>query len=509
MSTSDDGGEVGDIDEAGQVGGAGRAADVFDETLPPGLRESREALRVAWRRLRDQASAHDERSLPALHAVVDDLREILRGAPAVGLVLVGLRDLEAIEEAHGSTAADEVLAAAAAAAEDAVGHLLPSDARVAREGLYGEEVLLFVPQSAAADPVGLETLRRQAEALEHDVAARLASTRLVEGWDVRVASGHALVAPRATVRFERHVGRALARIQAMLADEDQRQQVRRRMELRQLLSTGTLRVAYQPIVLLSGLEIVGYEALCRGPAGTPFELADALFNAAQECELSLELDALCRQRVLDGPLRLRSPRALFLNVLPASILAGRLDASVVLPALEALGLDPTRLVLEISERGPVRDAAAFARALAPFRDAGARVALDDLGAGHASLRLASEIRPDFLKVDATLVKDIDTDGLKQGVLETIRDLGSRLGADVIAEGIETEGELAAVAERGIELGQGFLLGEPAPRPVAAITPPPGGASPPGAGSPVAAGCSASTKHGGSGPSGEPDGAGER
>ena len=124
------------------------------------------------------------------------------------------------------------------------------------------------------------------------------------------------------------------------------------------------------------------------------------------------------------------------------------------------GQDLSQLVVEVTEAAPVEDYAALLRALAVLRDAGAWIAVDDAGAGYASLNHVIQIRPDFVKLDRALVMDVDRDPAKHALVETFGVLAGRLDAWLLAEGIEREGEREVLAAMGVPLAQGFGLARP-------------------------------------------------
>ncbi len=208
---------------------------------------------------------------------------------------------------------------------------------------------------------------------------------------------------------------------------------------------------YQPIVELSTGAIVGYEALTRFADGSR---PDETFSMALECGLGIKLETATIAAALAAARRLPKRAWLSLNVSP-SLLADvdRLGA--------ALGLRTRQLVLEITEHevidayGPLRDAVLR---LGPD----VRLAVDDAGAGVANFRHLVELRPDFVKIDMSLVRGVDSDVSRQAVVAGILHFAVAAHCQVIAEGIETEEELAKVTELGVTLGQGYLLGRPAP-----------------------------------------------
>jgi EAL domain-containing protein (putative c-di-GMP-specific phosphodiesterase class I) len=335
-------------------------------------------------------------------------------------------------------------------------------ALLAQDGVAGERLLAFVPWSAATGEEELGVLERLAGALSKDLQEALAAASGEGALLPRVAVGYSLLFADASMRFERLVERAAAEAGAMLLNEREKARLRNRMELRELLAERRLQVAWQPIIDLSAAEILGVEALCRGPVGSNFETAEHLFSTGQVEDLAHELDGACCERIFSTVPKLPADRLLFANILPESILDARFDAAGFAASVRAAGLEPSRVVLEIAERGRIPGYAGFRRRLQPLREDGFQIAVDDVGTGYASLRLLPEVEPDFLKVDASLVRDIDRHPTKQGVLSTILDMGGRLGAEVICEGVENARELETCVRLGAHHGQGYHLLPPAP-----------------------------------------------
>lgn len=245
------------------------------------------------------------------------------------------------------------------------------------------------------------------------------------------------------------------------------------MDVRRIIAAGELASRFQPIVQLSDGHVVAHEALSRGPAGGAAECPRALFAAADAEGCGAALDAACRaaalRRATDAGWSGSAGGPLFLNVHP-----GTLAGPGFLPELErtvaAHGVCPGEVVLEVSEAERLDgDAAA---ALAACRGAGFWVALDDVGAGRCGLRAIAEVVPDVVKVDRALIGGVDAHRGRRAAVAALARLARELGIVVVAEGIEREGELRAVREVGVPLGQGLLLGAPAEAPLA-----PGAVSP--------------------------------
>jgi EAL domain-containing protein (putative c-di-GMP-specific phosphodiesterase class I) len=219
---------------------------------------------------------------------------------------------------------------------------------------------------------------------------------------------------------------------------------------------GALRMNFQPIVDIARGTVVGYESLARF-SGPPHATPDHWFAVAHNAGVGAQLEA----RALHSALAARSalPPNCFLsvNVGPDALLAAQV-AEVFAGAGDLRGV-----VVEITEQRAVTDYDALAAVLEPLRAAGAKLAVDDAGAGFASLKHITVLRPDFVKVDRDLVAGIDTDETKAAVVEALGMFTSRLDAWLIAEGVETTAELDRLLSLQVPLAQGYGLGPPQPR----------------------------------------------
>jgi EAL domain-containing protein (putative c-di-GMP-specific phosphodiesterase class I) len=217
-----------------------------------------------------------------------------------------------------------------------------------------------------------------------------------------------------------------------------------------------IEIHFQPIVDLHRGVIAGFEALARFPS-QPYRSPDQWFGAATKLNLHVPLKAAVVERVLRAREQLPVNCFLSLNVGPHAIIDPRLRS--VLDAGGSLG----GVVIEVTEQAAVRDYDELRRVLAPLRERGAFLAVDDAGAGYASLSHIANLRPDFIKIDRALVTDLDRDPAKAAVVETLGTFASRIDAWIIAEGIERDGELQRLMQLEVPLGQGYRLGRPAPR----------------------------------------------
>ncbi|WP_034508738.1 EAL domain-containing protein [Blastococcus sp. URHD0036] len=214
-----------------------------------------------------------------------------------------------------------------------------------------------------------------------------------------------------------------------------------------------LTLVFQPIVDLAGARVAGYEALSRFPGtATP----DVWFAAAADAGVGPELEALAVHKALAARDALPPNTFLTVNVSPHL-----LGTAPIQDALHSVG-DLARIVVELTEHTAVDDVDALRRHVDGLRVRGALVALDDAGAGYSGLQQMTTVRPQLVKLDRALVQDVDTDPTKLALAELVGEFAGRIDAWLLAEGIETPGELAAFARLGTPLAQGWLLGRPAP-----------------------------------------------
>ncbi|WP_447555043.1 bifunctional diguanylate cyclase/phosphodiesterase [Vreelandella sp. EE22] len=232
--------------------------------------------------------------------------------------------------------------------------------------------------------------------------------------------------------------------------------------LDRILNGEDLHVLFQPIVDASQQAIFGYEALIRGPRHSPLHSPLRLFEVATQAGLLVELDLLCRRLAIARFAELELPGLLFLNVMPLTIVERDFKEGLTLGFIRESGLPAERVVIELTEHVPIHNYALMRQAVDHYRDMGFQVALDDLGAGHSSLRHWSELRPDFVKLDRHFIAGIDQEPAKREFLRSILDVARSLDCQLIAEGVETAAEHLCLWEldRGLALLQGFYFARP-------------------------------------------------
>ena len=234
--------------------------------------------------------------------------------------------------------------------------------------------------------------------------------------------------------------------------------------IHEIIQQRKLTALFQPILNLKTGEFYGYEGLIRGPSDSVLHSPINLFSSAAQQNLSLEIEMLSRQIVLETFVQLDLPGSLFLNVSPETLLHPSFKNGCTLEFINKLGLSPDRVVIEITENQPTYDFAGMRSALLHYRAMGFQIAIDDLGEGFSSLRLWSELRPEFIKIDMHFVQGADTDPIKLQFLKSIQLIAESCKTHVIAEGIETASELRIISDIGILFGQGYFISRPVSTP---------------------------------------------
>lgn len=221
-----------------------------------------------------------------------------------------------------------------------------------------------------------------------------------------------------------------------------------------MIASGAVEIAYQPIYRLSDGRLQAFEALARFPT-EPRRGPDAWFAEAAEVGLAEELEFLAVERALAGLAVLDPALKLTVNLSPERIVSPRFAAVFAGAPLE-------RVVLELTEHAGVESYDGLRQALAPLRARGLRLAIDDVGAGHSTFRHVLDLKPEYIKLDMSLIRGIDRDTARRALAESITGYGRRTGCEVVAEGIETPAEFAALRDLGVTCAQGYLLGRPVP-----------------------------------------------
>ncbi|MCE5362185.1 EAL domain-containing protein [Pseudomonas anguilliseptica] len=218
-----------------------------------------------------------------------------------------------------------------------------------------------------------------------------------------------------------------------------------------------ISMAFQPIVNLSTGAIFAHEALVRGSAG---ESAGSLLSKLNKDNL-YSFDQACRITALEWAAKLQVPAMVSINFMPNAVYKAETCIRATLEAAKRFNFPLQRIIFEVTEQEQVLDVDHLTGILRAYRKQGFMTAIDDFGAGYAGLNLLADFQPDLIKLDMQLIRDIDQDSVRQILVEAALQMCRKLNIRVIAEGIESLGELQALRDMGVELFQGYLLAKPA------------------------------------------------
>ena len=227
-----------------------------------------------------------------------------------------------------------------------------------------------------------------------------------------------------------------------------------------ILERGALTTFLQPIVHARKHCVWGFEALTRGPLLSSLRTPENLIQQAAALGLQLEFECLCIKTALRNFSKLSVNGRLFINASYQTLEQYQLLESSILSAVYQYAINPRRIVLELTEYSPIHNINALKRAVTKLHRIGFSVALDDLGAGHSSLQLWSQLDPDYVKLDRHFIHNIESDPIKQRFVRSLVDLARNQGCRIIAEGVQTCEEAQWLAEVQVRLMQGYYFARP-------------------------------------------------
>ena len=233
-----------------------------------------------------------------------------------------------------------------------------------------------------------------------------------------------------------------------------------RAEIRKIIEEENIRVVAQPIISLGSGEVEGWEILTRGPGDTPYALPMNLFHFAYQAEMLFGLELLVVKKALIEIQKKKTTCPIFINVTVPTLRNPLFYTQVSSLMKNYPHVKSEQIVFEITERHTVEDFQVFNQSMSMFREAGFKFAVDDTGAGYASLNMIAEIMPDFIKIDRSIIQNIDKHDVKNSVLKSLILLAKNIGCEVVAEGIETEEEANVLLENKVDFAQGFFFSRP-------------------------------------------------
>lgn len=237
-------------------------------------------------------------------------------------------------------------------------------------------------------------------------------------------------------------------------------------KMQKIIQDKSLETFFQPIVNMKDGETIGFEALNRPAQSKLFPNTEVFYDFVGQTDQVFFFDYFCRnislQRFITraGQHIKKKDPLLFINIHPHVLLDSNYHSGETLSLLRDLGVDPKKVVLELTERSAVTDFVQFEQVLSNYRSQGFRIAVDDMGSGYNSLKTLVYLKPEFIKLDRSLIQHIDQNVEQQHMVTLIVEFANKTGTKIIAEGIERVDELAYLSEKGVDYVQGYAIGMP-------------------------------------------------
>jgi EAL domain-containing protein (putative c-di-GMP-specific phosphodiesterase class I)/GGDEF domain-containing protein len=402
--------------------------------------------------------------LPTLPVMIERSRHLIKERGELIVLYVNFVRYSKIEEIYGWEKLDAVLETTAQAVREFLDASALRSSRVMVSFTNDDDFVFFhVPPPDVAAVTDAEITELVSRLQDH-VGGRIEAAHgeeIATLFEIYVGRAHVYYNPK--IRLQRLIYRGIREAANAAKSVEERERGRRVEDLRRSLRERAVYIDLHPILIADTRQVYGYEALARGTLRT-LRSPEIMFEVAAEADLLWELGRLCRSKAIEAMKnRLTRGELLFLNVDPHDFVDpefSQLDREVP---------DPQRVVIEITERTAIKDYPKFRERLQALRERGYRFAVDDAGSGYAGLGSIANLEPDFIKLDISLINCIDTNFIKQNLVETMVRFANDQGAKVIAEGVERAEEYETVKGLGVHLVQGFFLHRPSENAVSRTT----------------------------------------
>lgn len=375
------------------------------------------------------------------------------------LVYIDIKDFHSIERGSGHAAADRTLRQIGDVLEKKAPEMVPPGETILTvDKLLGDEFIVVYSYDGIPSR---EELQHTCISWHIDFKETLNKVMYGElGKFIDIHVGCAAISPENTGSVDFELYLAIREAQNNACGRLDYKNTKMLDEFRGLLEEMRFEIEYQPVVSLSSGAVLGWEALTRGPRDSHFRSPHVIFNFASEVDMLYRVERLCRYLAVKNLGPIGSEQKIFLNVNPLTIFDKNFVKGETAKIIQQNGLSHNNIVFEITEQADLRNLPHFKRALEHYREQGYMVAIDDMGAGFSTLQGIAQVRPDYIKIDMSLVRGVDADPVKKALIETFVAFAGRIGCFIIAEGIETENELRTLIKAGVHYGQGYHLGRP-------------------------------------------------
>jgi len=397
--------------------------------------------------------------LPTIAGVMDELREMFKNSQNFGVIYINIAKYNEIELNYGEKIFDNLLVKTAALLKKMRGTLIRFKDIITITRLWDDDFVIFLSPPRRQDKIKLSDLNEVKNRIEKYLRENK-STLIARGLEFQFDFyfGYSLMDINQQIKFERLVYNNLKNAMMMAFDKESKVSVMLQTEFKALLTDENINILYQPIVNLEDYSIIGYEALVRGPQNSLLNNPLILFNTAYHSNKIWELERLIRKKIIEDYLTFDlKGKYISINVEPHSFADPEFRKFA---EMNPYNLNYSNFVLEITERSHITDLTKFNEQLKLFKNCKFTIAIDDAGSGFASLYYIAEIKPDIIKLDISLIKNIDKNQQRRDIVKALVQFANDNHIKVLAEGIERIEELTEIKKIGICYGQGFYFAKP-------------------------------------------------
>jgi len=398
------------------------------------------------------------------HERLPDLERELAERGSLGVLVLDASSVATIEDDYGTLAYEEVRQRIFRILDESRGKDYRQGDILCLDRPRGRRFLFFLDRKRRRTvPLSVADLRAARQRVVSSLVPKLSRAAFPYLKEAPPSDvGHGLALNNPLLHAERVIERAIEEALSEAAHLRRAEELGELERLQDILLRERVRTDYQAIFRMQEGTIMGFEALSRGPRGSGFDSAKALFDAAKKNNLQIEIDRLCRRRALLSSGRIPSNAKVFVNTLPATLRDPQFRDKALIDLLERAQVSPDRIVIEITEHEMIEKYELFRETTAYFTALGMSFAVDDVGTGYSGLESIAKLKPSYLKIDKDLVRDVHLQrGVNRTMVKAIIDIGHGIGAKVIAEGIEKEEDQQVLRDAlGVDFGQGYHLGRP-------------------------------------------------
>lgn len=415
----------------------------------------------ARRNKRTKMTVIKDRNIPVYYEKFDQIKEYLHQNSSLAMILIDGSKIDRIEQEYGKSIYGNVLSTLKRIVAEMKGTQIRQSDIATVNHAQGDQFLIFLSKKREEKGFQSGDIEGFADRISRYINGTMFKTIFpLLHKRPKISVGYSLAIHNPLIQEERLIHKLIEDAKIMANYQEFRNAIRNKEKLQEIIIKEEITTVYQPIINMITRKIIGHEALSRGPKNTEYENPYVLFSIAEESGLLFELDRLCRKRALINAKGIKEGLRIFVNVIPTTIHDPEFRGKYLTDFLIDLNINPRNIVLEVTERLAIENFEIFKEATDYYSNLGFAIAVDDTGTGYSNLENLIKLKLEYVKIDISLISEIDKNPLKKELVRAIVHIARNIGAEVIAEGIETKEEMNTLLDIAVIYGQGFLFARP-------------------------------------------------